>query len=188
MKDHVPSAKHLFVFVAIIVALVITFSTARASASTSIGSFNFTNTPLLRPDGGSEPAISIGSDGTMAVSGLSWQLFQTNIWKGTFGSTPVFQGPVDAAIKNRVGGGGDADIDLGSTGTLHVTTLVFFFNPVTKIKQLGVSAITCPNADTSNNFANCTARSSIPPNPTAPGSRQTASTCTSPTTTPARVP
>jgi hypothetical protein len=159
MKQHVPSAKYLFVFVAIIVALVISFSTAFASpATSSIGSFNFTNTPLLRPDGGSEPAVSIGSDGTMAVSGLSWQLFQTNIWEGTFGSTPVFQGPIDAAIKNRVGGGGDADIDLGSTGTLHVTTLVFFFNPVTKIKQLGVSAITCPNADTSNNFANCTAQ------------------------------
>ncbi len=77
---------------------------------------------------------------------------------GAFGSTPGFQGPIDAAIKNRVGGGGDADIDLGSTGTLHVTTLVFFFNPVSKIKQLGVSAITCPNADTSNHFANCTAQ------------------------------
>src|SRR2546422_3700200 len=144
-------------FVAIAVALVITFSTVLASTGTSIGSFKFTNTPLLEPNGDSEPAVSIGSDGTMVVSGLSWQLFQTNIWKGAFGSTPGFQGPIDAAIKNRVGGGGDADIDLGSTGTLHVTTLVFFFNPVSKIKQLGVSAITCPNADTSNHFANCTA-------------------------------
>jgi BNR repeat-like domain len=94
----------------------------------------------------------------MVVSGLSWQLFQTNIWKGSFGSTPAFQGPIDAAIKNGVGGGGDADIDLGSTGTLHATTLIFFFNPVLKIKQLGVSAITCPHADTSNTFANCTAK------------------------------
>jgi hypothetical protein len=158
MKDHVPSTNHLLVFAAIIVALVIASSTAFASTVTSIGSFNFTNTPLLRPDGGSEPAISIGSDDTMAVSGLSWQLFQTNIWKGAFGSTPAFQGPIDASIKNGVGGGGDADIDIGSTGTLHATTLVFFFNPVSKIKQLGVSAITCPKADTSNNFANCTAQ------------------------------
>jgi hypothetical protein len=45
-----------------------------------------------------------------------------------------------------------------STGTLHATTLIFFFNPVLKIKQLGVSAITCPHADTSNTFANCTAK------------------------------
>jgi hypothetical protein len=158
MKDHVPSAKHLFVIVVIVFALVLTLSTVLASSVTSIGSFTFTTTPLLRPDGGSEPAVSIGSDSTMAVSGLSWQLFQTNIWKGPFGSAPLFQGPIDNAIKNGVGGGGDADIDLGSTGSLHATTLVFFFNPVTKIKQLGVSAITCPNADTSNHFANCTAQ------------------------------
>jgi hypothetical protein len=38
-------------------------------------------------------------------------------------------------------------VDLGSTGTLHATTLLALFNPQTKITQLGVSAITCPNAD-----------------------------------------
>jgi hypothetical protein len=118
------------------------------------GGLSFTNTPLLRPDGGSEPAITIGG-GTMIVGSLSWQLFQTNLWKGTFGSTPTFQGPVDAAIEPGVGGGGDEDFDIGSNGTLHSTTLVFFFNPVSRITQLGVSAIRCPNSDTSNNFAKC---------------------------------
>lgn len=125
-----------------------------ASAKPPSGGLTFTNTPLLRPDGSSEPAITIGGDSTMVVSGLSWQLFQTNIWKGTFGATPTFQGGIDAQIGPAVGGG-DADVDIGSTGTLHATTLMFFFNPATHLKQLGVSAITCPHADTSNTFANC---------------------------------
>jgi BNR repeat-like domain len=119
------------------------------------GGVGFTNTPLLTSDGGSEPAVTIGQDSTMIVGSLSWQLFQTNLWKGKFGSTPVFQGGVDANIEPGVGGGGDEDFDIGSNGTLHGTTLVFFFNPVTKITQLGVSAIRCPKSDTSGNFANC---------------------------------
>ena len=114
----------------------------------------FTNTPLITNDGGSEPALAIGADSTMVVGGLSWQLFQTNVWKGTFGSTPTFQGAPDANIGAGVGGG-DEDWEIGSTGTLHGTTLMFFFNSQTHLKQLGVSAIACPNADTSNNFANC---------------------------------
>jgi len=118
---------------------------------------SFTNTPLLRPDGSSEPAISIGLDGTMGLSGLSWTQFFTNVWKGPFGSTPVFQGQIDAHIGKSVGGG-DADLDVGSTGTLHATTLVFFFNPTFNAVQLGVSAITCPTANTSNDFASCKAQ------------------------------
>jgi len=120
-------------------------------------SLSFTNTPLLRPDGSSEPAISIGLDGTMGLSGLSWTQFFTNVWKGLFGSTPVFQGQIDAHIGKSIGGG-DADLDLGSTGTLHATTLVFFFNPTFNALQLGVSAITCPNANTANDFASCKAQ------------------------------
>jgi hypothetical protein len=116
---------------------------------------SFTNTPLLRPDGGSEPAMAIGQDSTMIVGALSWQLFQTNVWKGRFGSTPTFQGAPDASIGAGIGGG-DEDWEIGSTGTLHGSTLMFFFNPQTHLKQLGVSAITCPNADTSNHFAHCT--------------------------------
>ncbi len=125
-----------------------------AARSTSL---SFNNTPLLLPDGASEPAISVGLDGTMALSGLSWTQFFTNVWKGPFGSTPVFQGQIDARIGKSIGGG-DADIDLGSTGTLHTTTLVFFFNPTFNAFQLGVSAITCQNANTSNDFASCRAQ------------------------------
>jgi hypothetical protein len=115
---------------------------------------SFTNTPLLRPDGGSEPAVTIGADGTLVAGALSWELFQTNVWKSQFGSTPTFQGAPDANIGAGIGGG-DEDWEIGSTGTLHGTTLMFFFNSQTHLKQLGVSAITCPNADTSENFANC---------------------------------
>ncbi len=140
-------------------ALALVPSAALAGHGSSGGSgLSFTNTPLLRPDGGSEPAITIGQNGTMIVGALSWQLFQTNLWKGSFGSTPTFQGAPDANLEPGVGGGGDEDWDLASNGTLHGTTLIFFFNPKTQITQLGVSAISCPNAHTSNNFANCTTR------------------------------
>ena len=128
------------------------------SASTALTTtdLTFTNTALLRPDGASEPAVSIRADGTMALTALSWQNFFTHAWKGTFGSTPTFQGEIDADLGSGVGGGEDADVDLGSTGALHATTLLAFFNPVLKITQLGVSAIVCPRADTSKNFAHCT--------------------------------
>src|SRR5262249_52458717 len=42
-------------------------------------------------------------------------------------------------------GGGDADVDLGSTGTLHASTLIFLTPPTVRSFTLGVSAITCPN-------------------------------------------
>ena len=142
---------------ALAVALLPSVAFAGHGGSSSTG-LSFSNTPLLRADGGSEPAITIGKDSTMVVGGLSWQLFQTNVWKGKFGSIPAFQGAPDANLEPGVGGGGDEDWDLASNGTLHGTTLVFFFNPVSRITQLGVSAISCPNADTSNNFANCTSR------------------------------
>ncbi|HYZ88975.1 MAG TPA: sialidase family protein [Myxococcales bacterium] len=131
-------------------------SAAERSAALRGSGPAFNVTALLRPDGASEPAISIGSDGTMAVSALSWQRFFTHVWKGPFGSTPAFQGEIDADIRSNVGGGEDADIDIGSTGALHATTLLAFFNPVLKITQLGVSAIVCPDANTANNFSACT--------------------------------
>ncbi len=130
-------------------------STAPASAALR-ATPKFTNTALLRPDGASEPAISIAADGTMAVSALSWQNFFTHVWKGPFGSTPAFQGEIDANLGSGVGGGEDADLEIGSTGALHATTLLAFFNPVLQITQLGVSAIACPGGDTSNDFASCT--------------------------------
>ena len=141
--------------IGLVLALVPSVALAGHGGSGGSG-LSFINTPLLTKDGGSEPAITIGKDGTMIAGALSWQLFQTNLWKGSFGSTPTFAGTPDANLEPGVGGGGDEDWDLASNGTLHGTTLIFFFNPQSKIRQLGVSAISCPNADTSNNFANCT--------------------------------
>jgi hypothetical protein len=140
--------------ITIALILILTIPLAVHGAKTT--SLSFTNIPLLRPDGNSEPELSIGPDGTIVYVALSWTQFFTNTWKGGFGQVPAFQGAIDANLANNVGGGGDADVDIGSTGTLHVSTLIFFFNPQTSITQLGVSAITCPNADTSSNFSHCT--------------------------------
>ena len=140
----------------ITIALILTLAIPVAVHGAKTTSLSFTNIPLLRPDGNSEPELSIGPDGTTVYVALSWTQFFTNTWKAGFGQAPVFQGTIDANLANNVGGGGDADVDIGSTGTLHVSTLIFFFNPQTHSTQLGVSAITCPNADTSNNFSHCT--------------------------------
>src|SRR5438128_4101693 len=138
-------------------ALIITIALPVAVHGKST-SPTFVNIPLIRPAGGSEPEIFIGTEGTTVFVSLSWTQFATNAWKASFGQTPVFQGQIDTTLAPGVGGGEDADVDLGSTGTLHATTLLAFFNPQTKITQLGVSAITCPNADFSNNFAHCTSQ------------------------------
>jgi hypothetical protein len=142
---------HPIVF--ILVAGIVAFVAPAARAATTPGSLTFSNTPLLRPDGTSEPAISIAQNGTMALTGLQWNFnsssFGTNLWTGPFGSTPTFKGLLDNQLLQpgkTVFGSGDADVDLGSTGTLHATTLLFFLNPNFKTTQLGVSAITCPHA------------------------------------------
>jgi hypothetical protein len=137
---------------------VILLAVLVAYGSTSSGNLTFTNTPLLRPDGNSEPEISIAANGTMGIVGLSWLNFGTNLWTGPFGSTPTFQGVIDAALQHpgkRIFGGGDADVDMGSTGTLHASTLIFLVNPTFRAAQIGVSAITCPNGATSFNSRNC---------------------------------
>ena len=141
-----------------IIALSLTLIVTILVPSVAHGSktLSFNNIVLLRPDGDSEPELSISQTGQVALVGLSWTLFQTNAWEGSFGQTPTFQGAIDSMIQTGIGGGEDADVDSGSTGTVHVTTLLAVFNPTTKITQLGVSAITCPNGDMSNNFANCT--------------------------------
>jgi hypothetical protein len=119
------------------------------NAGTTKGTISFTNTALLRPDGSSEPEIRINSSGTMAMVALSWERFVTHLWSGPFGSTPDFRGEVDSALQlpglRQVFGGGDADVDFGSTGTLHATTLIFLTPPTLTSFELGVSAITCPN-------------------------------------------
>jgi hypothetical protein len=113
---------------------------------------SFTITPLLLGNGSSEPEISIGSASTMAMVSLQWLFdptsFGTQLWTGPFGSTPAAQGIVDGALQHpgkSVFGAGDADVDIGSTGRLHISTLIFLLNPTFRSAQFGVSAITCPS-------------------------------------------
>ena len=126
-----------------------TFVSADQLGGTVNGAVTFSNTPLLLGDGDSEPAISIDPNGTMAMTALSWLTFGTNLWSGPFGLTPTFRGIVDSALqlpgRRLVFGGGDADVDLGSTGTLHATTLIFLTPPTVRSFTVGVSAITCSN-------------------------------------------
>src|SRR2546425_13082393 len=137
-----------------------------ARVAAAARSLSFTNTPLLRPDGNSEPEIAVAGNGTMAMVGLSLGLaadkqFGTSLWAGPFGATPTFQGIIDAALQQpgRVEfGGEDADVDFGSTGTLHLTTLLFLGTPTLVTGQLGVSAITCRNATASFSAAGCRAQ------------------------------
>jgi hypothetical protein len=141
---------------------LILFATVAASAL-GAGPLTFSNTPLLRPNGNSEPEISISSNGTMAMVGLQWLFdpssFGTNLWTGPFGMTPQFQGVIDASLQQpskSVFGAGDADVNIGSTGTLHATTLIFLFNPTFKNVKIGVSAIACPGVTNPGfNIAGC---------------------------------
>ncbi len=139
--------------------LAVTFLVASSSAVATSGpgtssTISFSNIPLVRNDGGSEPAVTIGPDGTVVLGSLSWRLYQTNIWKGSFGTTPQFIGGIDAQIGRGIGGG-DQDLDFGATGTLHASTLMFIFNPTANALQLGVSAIACPNFAQASSFSTC---------------------------------
>ena len=124
----------------------------------------FTLTPLLLTDGSSEPELSIGASGTMAMVSLQWLFdpaaFGTHLWTGPFGSAPTHQGIVDAALQHpgkSVFGAGDADVDIGSTGRLHISTLIFLENQTFRRAQLGVSAITCPSpASSTFSISTCT--------------------------------
>ena len=126
----------------------------------------FTTTPLLLTNGSSEPEISIGSDGTMAMVSLQWLFdptnFGTDLWTGPFGSSPIFQGIVDNTLQHpgkSVFGAGDADVDIRSTGRLHISTTVFLLNPTFSRAQFGVSAITCPRpASNTFSISQCTAK------------------------------
>jgi hypothetical protein len=139
----------------LVIAVAAAVTTVLATASGVSGASTaptFTITPLLEPNGGSETAISINSSGFQAMTALSWESpFGTHMWTGQFGTTPADQGEFDVNIAPGIFGGEDADVDLGSTGTLHATSLIF----INHGSQLGVSALACPNADTSNHFANC---------------------------------
>ncbi len=119
---------------------------------------------MIRPEGDSEPAVGIASDGTVAVTGLQWlflpTFFGTHFWTGPFGSTPTFQGLLDAGLQKhgkQVFGSGDADFDIGSNNTLHATSLMVFINPTSRAAQLGVSAIVCPDLSSASfTLSNCT--------------------------------
>jgi putative flavoprotein involved in K+ transport len=147
-------------------AVPMAFRPSTVLAATTPVAPSFSNTPLPRPDGDSEPEISIAPDGTLGVIGLrwlwtgSWSTQGTHLWTGPFGSTPTFRGLVDNALQQSgktVGGGWDGDVDMGSTGTLHITTLVALINPQFNSGQLGVSSITCPDAESPTfSIASCT--------------------------------
>jgi len=100
----------------------------------------------------------------MAITSLGWLFpFGTQLWTGDFGSTPNLQGPIDSALTKAgyavVFGGGDADVDLGSTGTLHATTLVIPVNKPFRAAQISVAAITCQGATSSSfDISSCTAQ------------------------------
>ncbi len=130
---------------------------AAKTSSVKTGFSNFLLQPVGNQTGDSEPAVSIGPDGSVVLGGLDWQLFQTDIWKGSFGTAPAAIGPIDAQIGAAIGGG-DEDLDFGATGTLHASTLMFFFNPATHLTQLGVSAVTCPSFAQATSFADCKAQ------------------------------
>jgi hypothetical protein len=146
------------VLISLVLALLLIFTNS-VLAATSPGALSFSNTPLMRAEGESEPAISVSANGTLAVTGLQWlfdpNAYGTHLWTGPFGSTPTFRGLLDSDLQKpgkTIFGSGDADVDLGSTGTLHATSLVILVNSGFNNIQLGVSAIACPNG-TSNNFS-----------------------------------
>src|SRR6516165_3852900 len=99
-----------------------------AVAATMPGGLSFSNTPLLLSKGSSEPEIGFNGN-FMAIVSLGWLFpFGTQLWTGNFGSTPDLQGAIDSALTKAgfavVFGGSDADVNVGSTGAMHATTLV----------------------------------------------------------------
>jgi hypothetical protein len=117
----------------------------------------FTETPLLRPEGYTEPAVTIGADGRMALAALAVQFDQDYAggWAGSFGGLPAFVGPLDqdleASGERETFGGSDVDIDIGSTGRLHASTLVA--RPPSF--QLGISNLSCPYSGWLSSFSGC---------------------------------
>jgi hypothetical protein len=127
------------------------------------GDPSFTITPLTLSFGSSEPGI-VFSGSFMAINALSWSAPNgTQLWTGDFGTTPSLQGAIDSALKKAgfaiVIGGGDANVDMGSTGALHATTLVIPINKPFRAAQISVAAIRCADP-TSPDFSvsSCTAQ------------------------------
>ena len=112
-----------------------------------------TTAPNADSTGNSEPAITFGRDGSMAVDGLAWLPFQVNLWKGRFGATPAYFGAMDTDL-NNVGAGrttlgdGDADVEITSAGTTLLADLDLIFNRNGGGFQLGVNVTRCPAGTT----------------------------------------
>lgn len=147
MRSHLRVRLGTLMLVGLAASGFCTLLTGSAKASSP----TFTLTPLLLANGSSEPEISVGNDGTMAMVSLQWLFaspFGTRLWTGPFGSTPTPQGVVDGSLQHpgkSVFGGADADVDIGSTSTLHISTLISLLNAAFNKTQFGVSAITCPS-------------------------------------------
>jgi hypothetical protein len=139
-------------------------ATAAAAGPGSRPTTPFSNTRLTVPltqsfagvtsatTGDSEPSVSIGANGHMAVGGLSWIPAQVNFWSGTAGSIPGYFGAMDQSVGvNGNGryafGDGDEDFDVGSTGTTHFADLIFVLTNGTY--NLGVAETNCPAGATS---------------------------------------
>lgn len=145
---------------AVLAAVAVVLQPAAAGAAPTPA---FTNTPLISTlqqpgittapnadsTGNSEPAITFGRDGSMAVDGLGWLPFQVNLWKGRFGATPAYFGAMDTNL-NNVGAGRttlgdeDADVEITSAGTTLLADLNVSFNRNVKGVQLGVNVTRCP--------------------------------------------
>ena len=142
-----------------LVALAVVASFLAASAAPPV--LTFSNTPLLRPDGNSRPLIAVDMGGHMALIASDWLAGGTSFWTGAFGSTPTFQGQIDSALQQPaklIFGQGNADIDIGQTGTVHATSLIALVNSPFRAAQVGVSAISCPKGATDFNLSNCTSK------------------------------
>jgi hypothetical protein len=113
--------------------------------------------------GSSEPGIAFNGS-FMAINALSWSAPNgTQLWTGDFGTTPSPQGPIDSALKKAgfavVIGGGDASVDLGSTGALHATTIVIPINKPFRAAQISVAAIRCADPSSPDfSVSSCTAQ------------------------------
>lgn len=159
--------KHSRIGAALVLLTVVASAFALGTIAAAAGDAAFSITRLDTANGDSEPAIAIGADGTMAITGLPWirnsiSDFATRLWTGPFGSAPTLQGGIDSGLVkpgSTVVGALDADVDIGSTGRLHATTLLGFVSPQFRSATLGVSAITCPSpAPAGFSIASCTVR------------------------------
>src|SRR5437899_12714861 len=87
------------------VSLCMLSSTVSAVKPVPTNSLTFSNTPLLLSSGSSEPAVTLGPDGTTVLTSLSWITLETNVWKTHFGSSRAFQGIRDKRLLSGQLGG-----------------------------------------------------------------------------------